>query len=833
MDGRSVSQLVFGRLRGTLIAFVLLSTATAQAQPRKDGGGGLRGGDFGLGRLFFDTFLQPTFDSSKWAVVSGATVDNVGINEPTEPYSMRLNGFCTGGDSVESVAVDLSNATDAVLTYSWQRTGGGDQPEVGDDLFVEFADPDGTWIILAQHLGDGPAMTAYEQERIELPPEAYHANFVLRIRNRATTGYYDDWFVDDIFITDGVPDCNNNGVADDVDIAEGTSLDCNANGIPDECDLAEGIRPDCNDNDVPDECDIADGTSLDSNGDHIPDECQDCNVNGVLDPDDIASGTSEDCNGNGIPDECDLADGTSDDCNGDGVPDECEMVPRTYQVDDGRHEALIGASGGGGFIWLNQFVVEPGAEEIGAVALAWGRVPSGMPTTLAIWTDPDNDGDPTNASLVCMVGPVPVAYPESDVFTVVPVPPTYVGEVGDVFFVGAYMTHQAAQHPAALDMDSGSHRRSWFAVGHNLEDLADNPYPPRLIDSYGYPGNWLLRCQSSDEDCNGNWALDECDIAEGTSHDNNLSDIPDECEIGSAADVTLVPDAACYAVNDTVTIEIWMNYVAETIVGGQFSLQYDDAKLQLVSVEPASAPSPFTEEIYECSVAAGGALPQCSATVGLIDYAVGVPPATPGTSGTAQMAVITFTALEQICSGYDLVTWQRDGLPIRLGTAEDTPVNPLLVDLDVVDDTPPALAVPPDVLVVVDEGSCSATVDPGDATATDDCAGSADIIMTWLRSDGMPNLTDPYNVSDSPIVITWYAEDTCGNASSDVTIVTVVLWGDLDYDADIDLADLARLLSNYGLTAAARYEDGDLDVDGDVDLSDLAALLAVYGTSCP
>jgi hypothetical protein len=56
--------------------------------------------------------------------------------------------------------------------------------------------------------------------------------------------------------------------------------------------------------------------------------------------------------------------------------------------------------------------------------------------------------------------------------------------------------------------------------------------------------------------------------------------------------------------------------------------------------------------------------------------------------------------------------------------------------------------------------------------------------------------------------------------------------GDLDGDGDIDLADLAQLLANYGMTSGAQYEDGDIDADGDVDLSDLAALLAVYGTTC-
>lgn len=53
--------------------------------------------------------------------------------------------------------------------------------------------------------------------------------------------------------------------------------------------------------------------------------------------------------------------------------------------------------------------------------------------------------------------------------------------------------------------------------------------------------------------------------------------------------------------------------------------------------------------------------------------------------------------------------------------------------------------------------------------------------------------------------------------------------GDLDGDGDVDLGDLATLLSNYGMTEGAVYTDGDLDGDGDVDLSDLAELLAHYG----
>ena len=68
---------------------------------------------------------------------------------------------------------------------------------------------------------------------------------------------------------------------------------------------------------------------------------------------------------------------------------------------------------------------------------------------------------------------------------------------------------------------------------------------------------------------------------------------------------------------------------------------------------------------------------------------------------------------------------------------------------------------------------------------------------------------------------------TTGYVSASVT--NPLAPGDLDSDGDVDLTDLAELLSNYGMTGGAKYEDGDLDGDSDVDLSDLAGLLGNYG----
>jgi hypothetical protein len=190
-------------------------------------------------------------------------------------------------------------------------------------------------------------------------------------------------------------DCNDNGICDDEDIANGTSEDCNDNGTPDECEF------DCNDSGVPDDCDIAAGTSDDCNDNGIPDECieleSDCNGNTVPDECDLAAGTSPDCNENGIPDDCegdcnnngtsdycDALDGTSPDENGNGYPDECE--PPILYVNENATGLNNGQS------WPNAFndpcdALRIAANAQGFVEEVWVATGSYIPTQERI---PDN-----------------------------------------------------------------------------------------------------------------------------------------------------------------------------------------------------------------------------------------------------------------------------------------------------------------------------------------------------------------------------------------------------------------------------------------------------------
>lgn len=57
--------------------------------------------------------------------------------------------------------------------------------------------------------------------------------------------------------------------------------------------------------------------------------------------------------------------------------------------------------------------------------------------------------------------------------------------------------------------------------------------------------------------------------------------------------------------------------------------------------------------------------------------------------------------------------------------------------------------------------------------------------------------------------------------------------GDVNSDGNVDLADLAVLLSNFGASGNATPEQGDLNDDQNVDLADLALLLANFGVACP
>jgi hypothetical protein len=145
-----------------------------------------------------DAFVSTTFDTNLWALADAPTIDGVGLNIPSQPYAARFNGVPNNADELRSYAFNLAGMSDVHLRYDFQRCGGGDSPESGDDLFFEFQAANDSWQLLSQQLGNGADMTTFQAVDVTLPAGALHGRFRLRIRNTGSASQGDDWFVDNV-----------------------------------------------------------------------------------------------------------------------------------------------------------------------------------------------------------------------------------------------------------------------------------------------------------------------------------------------------------------------------------------------------------------------------------------------------------------------------------------------------------------------------------------------------------------------------------------------------------------------------------------------------------
>jgi subtilisin family serine protease len=173
--------------------------------------------------------------------------------------------------------------------------------------------------------------------------------------------------------------------------------------------------------------------------------------------------------------------------------------PQKYTIDDGTAEDSIGLTNGGDVMWFNQFNAVAGFETINSIAVAWGQIPANnQPTKLLIYEDPNDDGNPSDAVLLRQVDTT-VLNPNTSQFRTVAVTPT---TVSGSFFIAALFPNQlAGQFPAPIDLSNPISGRSWLvgsgAGQFNINNLGANSIPPLLIEDAGFPGNWLLRADST------------------------------------------------------------------------------------------------------------------------------------------------------------------------------------------------------------------------------------------------------------------------------------------------------------------------------------------------
>lgn len=125
------------------------------------------------------------------------------------------------------------------------------------------------------------------------------------------------------------------------------------------------------------------------------------------------------------------------------------------------------------------------------------------------------------------------------------------------------------------------------------------------------------------------------------------------------------------------------------------------------------------------------------------------------------------------CPGDPYIVWRTYRAADCAGNTADCTQT-----ITVVDDRPPDITCPPDVAVNADAGGCQAGLDPGTATATDNCDPAP--LVEYKRSDRASwneGRLDPYPAGTT--TITWRATDACGNVRECVQTIDVAAVNEL------------------------------------------------------
>jgi hypothetical protein len=237
--------------------------------------------------------------------------------------------------------------------------------------------------------------------------------------------------------------------------------------------------------------------------------------------------------------------------------------------------------------------------------------------------------------------------------------------------------------------------------------------------------------------------------------------------------VSLIADSGCYdgGAGSTVTVYIHMSDLKDYVVGGQFFMEYDTAVLDFISADPGDLP--FSVEVHE----------DVDEIAGTIDYAVGAPGGDPGTALDTDMAVLTFTALNQTCDTADLIRFRPHEPPTRLTNDYGDEIAVLKNDLGAIsiDGQSPFITAPLPVEVNADAGVCTAAITVPPLTAVDTCSGIASIVNDYT---GTSDASGTYPSGTTPVL--WIVTDNCGNRSKIIQDVTVNPVNDLVLDIELD-----------------------------------------------
>jgi hypothetical protein len=167
-----------------------------------------------------------------------------------------------------------------------------------------------------------------------------------------------------------------------------------------------------------------------------------------------------------------------------------------YRMDDGYQTWGVGGAIKR-LVWLNQFEVVQGAELITHIEAI--LVSSTASISLHVWSDPDQDGDPSDAYvLTCTPVIAPSGSPGNQVFVSHAVPPVYVGPPGTKYFVGGLAFTNASSMgglPARFD-DSTPAPNNWIAK-HLTTGPTPDPNDLSALEPVPFFYAWMVRARAT------------------------------------------------------------------------------------------------------------------------------------------------------------------------------------------------------------------------------------------------------------------------------------------------------------------------------------------------
>jgi hypothetical protein len=165
-----------------------------------------------------------------------------------------------------------------------------------------------------------------------------------------------------------------------------------------------------------------------------------------------------------------------------------------YQIDDGSAEFRLGpVSVSSSLSWLNSFQVEPGAETLTTIeiALAQSIDEPSRRVSVHLWTDPTDDGDPTDAVVVRSIATVTT---HEIVFETFPIEPLTL-PTGSWFYAGAiYVAEEdPVLPPAAIDATEPFFAGRSFTISWGAGAVPDPNHLAAGTIFAETAGNYLIR----------------------------------------------------------------------------------------------------------------------------------------------------------------------------------------------------------------------------------------------------------------------------------------------------------------------------------------------------